>query len=287
MNLIKPLFIIALFPLFASLSSCKEEILHKGKTPLVGVGKEFLYKEDVQRFCLANPPSGDSTEYVNVYINRWIKEALFYNVARRNVPVTPEIEDLVESYKRSLILNIYQEGLVEQHLRQNVSPDAVKEFYENNIAMFELEEPVIKGLFLKVPIDAPKMNLLRSWYKSRDIDDLEKLDKYSLTNNVVYEPFYESWVRLSQIASNSGLSVDELVQRIVRNKNLEFKDREYVYFLSVDSFIDKGACKPIELVEGEIRELVINTLKADFIKKNKQNIYNEALKRGAIEYYND
>lgn len=287
MKLIKPLFIIAMFPLFASLSSCKEEILHKGKTPLLSVGKEFLYKEDVQRFCSANPPSGDSVEYVNNYINRWVEEALFYNVALRNVPVTDDIEKLVESYKRSLILNIYQEGLVEQHLRLEVSADDVQKFYEENIAMFELEEPVLKGLFLKVPADAPKINSLRSWYKSRDIVDLEKLDKYSLANDVVYEPSYESWVRLAQIASKTTLTLDELVQRIMRSRNLEFRDKEFVYFLSVDSFVNKGAYKPIELVEGEIRELVINTLKADFIKKNKQNIYNEALKRGAIEYYND
>lgn len=285
MNLIKPLIITIMIPLFA-LSSCKEEILHKGKTPLVSVGKEFLYKEDVQRFCSANPPSGDSIEYVNRYINRWIEEALFYNVALRNVPVAGEVEKLVESYKRSLILNLYQEGLVEQHLRPTISDEEVQEFYNNNIAMFELEEPIFKGLFLKVPVAAPKLNSLRKWYKSREIDDLEKLDKYSITNNVVYESFQDAWERLAVIASKASLPVDELAQRLGRDKDIEFRDKEYVYFLSVDSFVNKGSHKPVELVEGEIRELVTNTLKAEFIKENKRNIYDEAIKRGAIEYYN-
>lgn len=285
MKLIKSLFITVMIPLFV-LSSCKEEILHKGKTPLVSVGKEFLYKEDVQRFCTANPPTGDSIEYVNRYINRWIEEALFYNVALRNVPVAGEVEKLVESYKRSLILNLYQEGLVEQHLRPSVSDEEVQEFYNNNIAMFELEEPVFKGLFLKVSATAPKLNSLRKWYKSREIDDLEKLDKYSITNNVDYESFHDAWERLAVVASKTSLPVDELAQRIGRNKDIEFRDKDYVYFLSVDSFVNKGSHKPVELVEGEIRELVINTLKAEFIKENKQNIYDEAVKSGAIEYYN-
>lgn len=285
MKLIKSLFITVMIPLFV-LSSCKEEILHKGKTPLVSVGKEFLYKEDVQRFCTANPPTGDSIEYVNRYINRWIEEALFYNVALRNVPVAGEVEKLVESYKRSLILNLYQEGLVEQHLRPTVSDEEVKEFYDNNIAMFELEEPVFKGLFLKVPATAPKQNSLRKWYKSREIDDLEKLDKYSIANNVDYEGYQDAWERLAVVASKTSLPVDELAQRIGRNKDIEFRDKDYVYFLSVDSFVNKGSHKPVELVEGEIRELVINTLKAEFIKENKQNIYDEAVKSGAIEYYN-
>lgn len=285
MNLIKPLIITIMIPFFA-LSSCKEEILHKGKTPLVSVGKEFLYKEDVQRFCSANPPSGDSIEYVNRYINRWIEEALFYNVALRNVPVAGEVEKLVESYKRSLILNLYQEGLVEQHLRPAISDEEVQEFYNSNIAMFELEEPIFKGLFLKVPAAAPKLSSLRKWYKSREIDDLEKLDKYSITNNVVYESFQDAWERLAVIASKASLPVDELAQRLGRDKDIEFRDKEYVYFLSVDSFVNKGSHKPVELVEGEIRELVTNTLKAEFIKENKRNIYDEAVKRGAIEYYN-
>ena len=286
MNVTRTLIIIALCPLFA-LSSCKEEILHKGKTPLVSVGNEFLYEEDVQRFYAANLPPSDSAKYVNDYIRRWVEEALFYSVALRNIPSSGEVERLVESYKRSLVLNLYQEGLVEQHLRNDISDEKVQEFYDNNSAMFELEEPIVKGLFLKVPVNAPKMSQLRKWYSSREIDDLEKLDKYSLTNEVVYDYFVETWERVAVIASKTTISAEDLCQRLRRSANIEFKDKDYIYFVSADSVIEKGGLKPIELVEEDIRTLVTNTMKANFIKEKKQDIYDEACKAGAIKYYKE
>ncbi len=285
MKVTKKLFLLTLCPLFALLTSCKEEILYKGKTPLVSVGKEFLYKEDVQRFYEANVPVGDSAEYVNEYINRWIEEALFYDVARRNIPVTGEVEKLVESYKRSLILNLYQEGLVEQRLRLQVAAEDVQAFYEKNSVMFELEEPMIKALFLKVPVSAPKQNMLRKWYKSRDVEDLEKLEKYSLANDVVYEYAAEEWARVAALAEKACLTVGDLMHRLAQTPNIEFRDKEFLYFISADSIVPKGALKPLELVEGEIRDLVVNSLKAGFIKEKKRSIYEEALKKGTIEYY--
>ena len=286
MNVTRTLIIIALCPLFA-LSSCKEEILHKGKTPLVSVGNEFLYEEDVQRFYAANLPASDSAKYVNDYIRRWVEEALFYSVALRNIPSSGEVERLVESYRRSLVLNLYQEGLVEQHLRNDISDEKVQEFYDNNSAMFELEEPIVKGLFLKVPVNAPKMSQLRKWYSSREIDDLEKLDKYSLTNEVVYDYFVETWERVAVIASKTTISAEDLCQRLRRSANIEFKDKDYIYFVSADSVIEKGGLKPIELVKEDIRTLVTNTMKANFIKEKKQDIYDEACKAGAIKYYKE
>lgn len=268
-------------------ASCEEEILHKGKTPLVGVGKEFLYKEDVMRFYNLNPPTKiDSATYVDRYINRWIEEALFYNSALRNVPSSADIDKLVEGYKRSLILNIYQEGLVEQHLKRDISDESVLTFYNENSAMFELEEPLAKGLFLKVPAKTPKINQLRTWCKERNEDNLEKLEKFAFANNVSYEYFAESWERLADVVEQTPLTEADIVSRLKRNKDIEFKDKEYIYFLSVDSIVEAGAMKPVELVEGEIRELLVNTLKAEFIKEKKRSIYNEALEKGTIQFYN-
>lgn len=276
-----------LFLCAAVFLSCEEEIMHRGRTPLVSVGKEFLYVEDVQRFYDANPQPADSALYVNEYINRWIEEALFYNKALRNVPSSQEIDKLVESYKRSLILNIYQEGLVGQHLRSKIGADEIVAFYKSNSSMFEVEEPIMRGVFLRVAANAPKLSSLRKWYKSRAIEDLEKLEKYSLTNDVQYDYFAESWKRLADIAAKTPITENDLLQRLSRNAAIEFSDKEYVYFVSADSIVDSGGIKPIELVEDEIRGLLVNTHKANFIKDKKRVFYDEAVARGEIKYYNE
>lgn len=286
MKFAKQIFVVAIAAGALLFASCKEEILHRGKTPLVGVGKEYLYKEDVQRFYNANPPATDSAEYVNAYINRWIEEALFYHSALRNVPASDEIENLVESYKRSLVLNIYQEALVEQQLQREISTASVEAFYNDNGSLFELEESLAKGIFLKVPVNTPKLNQLRGWCKNRSEENLENLEKYGFVNNVTYEYFADSWRRLSEIADGAPVGEEELLQRLRRTADLEFRDKQFVYFVSVDSVIGKGEAKPLEMVEGEIRELLVNNLKANFIKEKKRSIYNEALEKGNIQFYN-
>lgn len=269
----------------AFVMSCQEEIMHRGRTPLVSVGKEFLYVEDVERFYSANPPAADSARYVDEFINRWIEEALFYNVALRNVPSSDKIDRLVEGYRRSLVLNLYQDGLVEQHLRNDIIDEEVQAFYKANSQMFEVEEPIMMGIFLRVKKGAPKLSSLRKWYKSRAIEDLEKLDKYSLADDAQYEYFAETWQRVSDIAAKTPITEADLLQRLSRSAAIELNDKEYIYFISADSLIDKGGLKPVELVEGDIRNLLANTKKVSFIKEKKRALFDEAKEKGAIKYY--
>lgn len=270
-----------------SIISCKEEIMHRGRTPLVSVGEEFLYLEDVQRFSSTNPSIADSAQYVNEFINRWIEEALFYNVALRNVPSSREIEKLVDSYKRSLVLNIYQNGLIEQHLQQEITNGDVLAFYNSNNRMFEVEEPIMKGIFMRVKKGAPKISSIRKWYKSRAIEDLEKLDKYSLADDTQYEYFAETWKRVSDIAARTPITENDLLQRLLRNAAIELNDKEYVYFISADTIIGKDGLKPLELVEDEIRNLLVNTKKVSFIKEKKRALFDEAIEKGSVKYYNE
>ena len=276
-------FLLAVSVLYVS---CEEEIVHKGKTPLLSVGNEFLYHEDVQRFYSQSHGNVDSATFVNDFIERWAEEAFFYHLAKRNVRKSDEIELLVENYKRSLILNIYETGLVEEQLEREISKEEVDTFYKENISMFLAKEPMVKGLLLKVPKNTPRLSLLRGWCKERTVDNLEKLDKYSLTNDVEYEYFLEIWKELSSVAEKTPLAVEELQQRLLRNKDTEFKDGDFVYFVSVDSIVKKGDAEPVELVEPEIRLLLSNTKKAHFIKEKKRELYKEALETGAIKYYN-
>ena len=269
----------------AFVMSCQEEIMHRGRTPLVSVGKEFLYVEDVERFYSANPPAADSARYVDEFINRWIEEALFYNVALRNVPSSDKIDRLVEGYRRSLVLNLYQDGLVEQHLRNDIIDEEVQAFYKANSQMFEVEEPIMMGIFLRVKKGAPKLSSLRKWYKSRAIEDLEKLDKYSLADDAQYEYFAETWQRVSDIAAKTPITEADLLQRLSRSAAIELNDKEYIYFISADSLIGKGGLKPIELVEGDIRNLLANTKKVSFIKEKKRALFDEAKEKGSIKYY--
>ncbi len=278
-----------LFALVATLVfvSCGDKIDHGGKTPLVGVGTDFLYKEDVEQMLASDRMIKDSAEFVQKYVEHWLEDVLLYNQAKRNVSSSKDIARLIDNYKKSLMLNIYQERLVAQQLDKEILPEEVSAFYESNKLMFKMEEPMLKGLLLKVSKKAPKMDAVRRWCKSTEPEDLEKLEKYTLTNAQVYEYFHDSWTPLSVIASKVSLGEDELRRKVSEKKMVEFSDSASVYMINVIDYLPIGELKPLDLAEGEIKELLVNSRKAEFLQKVKRDIYDEALKSGDVIFYND
>ncbi len=269
------------------LASCKETISHNGKVPLVGVENEFLYKEDVDQLFATNRPQMDSVTFVKEYIQHWLEDVLLYKMAQRNIPDSKDVEALVDSYRKSLLLNIYQEKLVEQQLKREVTDTEIAEFYEYHKEMFLLDEPILQGLFLKVSKNAPRLAQVRKWYKSNKVDDIENLEKYSLTNAIVYEYFMDSWQSLSSLAAKMPITADELLSRLKKDDTIEFSDSAHYYFINSSLLLRKGELKPLDLASVEIKELLVNMLKANFMNEVKNNLFEEAMASGQVKFYDE
>ena len=283
MNRIFPLFSLAI--LFFVLSGCYSEDVHKGRLPLAGVDDAYLYKDEVDLMYAAYGQGGDSARFYRDYIERWAVERLFYNKATENVLSTDEIETMVENYRRGLILSVYQDGLVEQQLVPDISREEVERFYNENESMFEQEEPIFKGLLLKVSDRSPGIAKLRSWCMKRSTEDLERIEKYSIANSAYYDCFIEEWRTCADIAKQTPLTTSQLNERLKKRETIEFKDGGYIYFIGADTLVQDGDVKPMEMVFPEIVEFLVNLRKADFIKATKRTLYDEALKVGDVVLY--
>ncbi|MBR6648195.1 MAG: peptidyl-prolyl cis-trans isomerase [Bacteroidaceae bacterium] len=267
------------------LVSCEEQISHKGKTPLLSIGKDFLYKEDVEHFISVNTPAADSARLVNEYVQRWVEDALFYRMARRNVRDTNEVERLVENYRRSLLLNIYQDRLIAQRLLREVSDADVARFYEQNKELFLLEAPMVQGLFLKVSNKAAKLSSVRKWISDAAPEDIENLEKYCLTNAIAYDYFIDGWRTLDAISARMPVTSDALLNSLQRDNLVEVSDTGAVYILNVTTLLNKGEQKPLDLASDEIRSLLINSMKTNFIKEAKRDLLRQALETKDIKFY--
>lgn len=267
------------------LLSCSNEIDHHGRTPLAGVGNDFLYKEDVAALYVTALPSIDSTEFVKNYIRQWLEDVLFYRMAERNVAAAGEVDRMVENYRRALLLNIYQERLVEQQLKQTLSEEDVAAFYNSNAELFKLEEAQLQGLFLKLPLSAPRLQSVRKWLTKMSPEDIENIEKYNITNAVTYDYFVDSWRPLSAIAAKMPLTAEVLLKSLDKDTFVEVADTAYIYMLSTVARLDKGEQTPLELASDEISSLLINSKKANFVKKVKSDLYDKALENGEIVFY--
>ena len=74
-----------LFTFALLLAGCTASYDHKGKTPVVQVGKDFLYREDLEAVMSVNLGKEDSARFAEEYIKNWLEDALLYDKAEGNI----------------------------------------------------------------------------------------------------------------------------------------------------------------------------------------------------------
>lgn len=276
--------IITAFVLLAS--GCTETVDHKGKTPLVQVGDNYLYMEDVMAVTPPGISEKDSAEMADRYIKNLIYDMLLYAKAEGNIPDDAGINELVNSYRRELITHTYIEQIVSQEV-ENLIPDSeVEEYYNENKDAFLAVEPYIKGLYIKVPKTASGISQVRQWYRDGSERSVDKIEKYGLRNAVDYEYFYDRWRSVNDFFLRLPTDADKEKNNIGKNKNIELSDSAFYYFLHIEDYLGKGEILPLEYAGKDIREIIMNNKRVEFITKMKKDLYDEACDNNDIKYFN-
>lgn len=265
--------------------SCSETVDHRGKTPLVQIGKDFLYKEEVVSAIPQGVTEKDSLERAGKYIRNWIDDILLLKKAEGNIPDNDRIDELVASYRKTLITHSYMEQIVLQEVDNNMPDSEIEEYYNKNREMFLAREPYIKGLYIKVPKSAPGISQVRHWYKDSSERSVDRLEKYGLKNAVDYEYFYDRWEPLNEILLRLPIKKTDHGQ-YGKEKNIEVSDSAFHYFLHMEKFLGEGEILPLEYAVRDIKEILMNMKRVEFISRMKEDLYNEASENNDIKYYN-
>ena len=269
-----------------ALVGCNQTVDHNGKTPLVGIGKDFLYKEDLESVLPVGMRGKDSASFAQKYIRNWVEETLLYQKAEGNIPNSKQIDELVASYRKALIMHTYQEELVNQKLGTDITEEEIEQYYNQNVGMFRADKPYIQGLFMKVPVNTPHLNRVRTWYKSNSGDAIDRLEKFSIGHAVSYDYFYDRWKPVTDLSAKLPLKqLDTDFEYLNRNRNVELRDSAFCYFLHVENFLPVGQQLPLEYAKDEIKEILINLKRVEFINRMKNDLYQDALEHEDIIYY--
>ncbi len=267
------------------LMACTSEFNHHGKVPLVEVCGSFLYKEDVKASMPAGISSEDSLTFTQNYIKNWVEDMLLFQKAESNVEDMARIESLVRNYRKSLIVHSYQQSLVEQELTNELTEVEMKRFYEENRELFKVDETLVKGLFIKVPVNTTGVKGICQWYKMKDEESVDRLEKASFSKAVDYMYFYDRWVPATVVLSKLPQKWEDAERYLQKNRHVELKDTAYYYFFNVDSILLRGERKTFDAARNEIKSVMSNVKQTDFIRQVKDDLYKRALEKKEIKYY--
>jgi hypothetical protein len=250
---------------------------------VVQVGDYILTQSELDESLPSFLSPEDSLMATEHFIRMWINDQLLYSLAQKNIADKKAIDLLVENYRRSLTIYQYQEQLINEKLANNISEQELNNYYEENKDKFKLDKPLIKGLFLRIPIGAPDLDKSRSWCKNPSAASISNLEKYSMQNAGSFDYFESKWVDFNELINNWPTTS---FADVLRNKTFfEQQDDKFHYFLNVTEYLLPGDDAPFRYAEPTVKELLINKKKIEFLRKTEEDLYNKALNNGQIIFH--
>ena len=278
-----------IFIAFVSLlCSCKRTQQTDDADVLVRVKDRTLKRSEVVSLIPRGTSSADSLLLAESFVKKWVKDALVYEVAQRNLgDEKEEVDKLVEEYRHSLVRYRYQERLIKEKLSADIRESDKLNYYEENQKKFTLDKALIKGLFLKIPVDAPGLSEVKGWYKSTSEASLEKIEKYSVQNATIYDYFYDKWVDFDEVMDNIPVHVSNPNAYLKANKFVEVADSSYCYLLNIKEYLPEGSVAPYDYASSQITEMLINQRKVDFLKTFEEELYKDGIRGGDVKFFTE
>jgi hypothetical protein len=264
------------------------EGLFQQKTPhdrlLARVHDRTLYISEMEGMFPEGIPPGDSTLIVQAYVNRWVREALLLYEAERNLPKDLNIDKLVRDYRASLIRNSYEQVVVEQLLDSTITKEELTDFYEKNKEQYQLERPILRCFFVKLPIPVPKTDsLIRFWSAPRG-KNLQKLKTYCDRFAVAQRLRDSTWYTVDEIAGE--LPKNTLTADNVSSKR-EFRqtDGQYVYYFRLLELKNRKEIAPLGYIEEQARKFILHSRKIKVLEQKREDLFELGLRKNDVKIY--
>lgn len=253
------------------------------------VNNQYLMASDLAEIVPPATSADDSARMVKRYVNSWIRKQLMIGEAASKIEFDQqELERKILDYRYALMVYEYEKYYVNTALDREITEEEIRTFYEANKDNFELKQVILRGMFVKVPKEAPRLNKLREFLEMKDSNDKEKLKSYCYRFASDFMLDETAWVNFDELVTNTPLmSIPNKVQWLEANKYVETSDEHYLYFLKVVDYKISNELSPLEFVRDQIETIIINKRKTELAARLEEEIYEKAEKSDAFEIYHD
>lgn len=248
---------------------------------LVSVNDSSLTLGDVLRRIPAGLAPEDSAEMFHRTVDRWVERMVLREVAEKNIPDMAGIDEMTERYRDNLIVDRYLSMMEERGVKE-ISDSRIKEYYEAHREMMSLQEPLVKGIFIKVASGSDDLPKLRRWLAAATDDAVDNIEKYGLRQASQYEYFKDVWMPWHSVAELIPYRFYDADAFVSSTRDFETEYAGSVYLLKLIDFLPSGSPTPYEYARGEIRDI----LRADDMSRYRDRlvgtIYGEAIDDGIL-----
>ncbi len=261
------------------------------KTPedklVARVGTISLYQSEISSVIPHDISPADSAVMAEDYIKKWVKQELMLQKAQENLsPEQKNVTRELQDYRNSLLIYRFKNELVAQRMDTTVTEAEILDFYTNNADNFKLNNNIVKAIFIKTPNELANPEELRQLSGNSSAEGIIELRDYCLRYAKNYEIITDRWVNFDLIANNIPESIEKPEQFLRQNDIYEMSDSTYYYFISIHDYKLKNELAPLEYVKDNIKNLILNRRKIEFLKQVENSVYTEGIRNNTFKIFN-
>ena len=251
------------------------------------VGKDILYFDEIPDIILNGITKTDSTSVIQNYINKWAKRELLLQKAEENLsPVwKDEIAKQLEESRTNLVIYQYQRQMMLEKMDTVLTDNELENYYATNEKSFILSTNIVKALFIKLPVETPNIEKIKILARSNDQKYLQQLESYCYQFAEKFDDFNEEWVSMERLSVELQQDIENEENFLKRNTFYETSDSNSVCLISIRDYRLVGSVAPYEYVKDDIKRIIWNTRRIEFIQSLENGIYNNALKENSFKIY--
>lgn len=277
-----PLFIsLAFFFLVCQACNLKNEDT-SDEVVIISVDNDKLYMKDVKTLFTPDLSVEDSLEIIEHLKTDWIKNRLLLKEAKKETRDKEEIEELVESYRETLILDYYRQDLIKNNLDSVITDLQYSEAYDRYKNNFISPKTFYN---IKVVIISTRNPLYEQFTQKweNDIFTGETIDSVCLKGTTQCWVDDDIWLDFNSLINLTGL--ETLNKNKLKSGYKEsFSNNELEVYLYVENIVNPDELLPKAIVKEELREYILNSRKENLLKNTSERLYKKALEENKIKF---
>jgi hypothetical protein len=278
---------VIIFLVIILLAGCKNKNKTADRIRLAEVGNEILYYDEVPHLIKHGINDSDSAAIIKNYITSWAKRRLLFQKAEENL--SPElktvIEQQIEDTRTNLVIYHYQQQMILEKMDTVLTESGLENYYNANEKSFILSSNIVKALFIKLPVETPELSKIRALARSNNQKDLQQLETLCFQLAEKFDDFNEDWVPMDKLSVELQQDISNEETFLKKNSFFETKDSSSVYFVAIRDYRLRSSVAPYEYIKNDIKRIIWNTRRLEFIKSLENGIYNDALNANRFKIY--
>jgi len=268
-------------------TGCKDDSTMVKRIPVAEVDNVILYYDELPKLIQHGVNDSDSAALIQNYINNWAKRRLMLLKAQENLSekTKAEIEQQLDETRTNLVLYQYQRQMMLEKMDTVITETELENYYSANETSFVLGSNIVKALFIKLPLETPDLFKIKTLARSNEQNDLQQLESICYQFAEKFDDFNEEWVPMDRLSVELQQDIKNEENFLKRNTFFETTDSTSVFLISIRDYRLRSSLAPYEYVRNDIKRIIWNTRRIDFIQNLENGIYNDALKENSFKLY--